>query len=202
MSGSPTTPVVPTAPVHALLAPSYVVGLDSLSLSELRGRRTECALVESSMSYERQLIQGRLDIVCDELNRRGDDEEACDVTDLVERLPQILTLHAHAVGMGRPPTFMFPVHLDPQRQANMDRIAPASAIGALAEQSTEKLSTMSRLLLEMEHEVSAQRRALHQVFDRIQEEVIRRYKSGEIPVDGLLAAAGADTVTGSESTDD
>ena len=186
MSGSATA--LPVS-IIVLLEPAYLLDLDGMSMAELRDRRTQCALVESSVSYERQLIQGRLDIVRDEQNRRGDDPGRADVTELVQRLPEILTLHAHAAGVGRPPTFMFPVLLDADRQARMHRIAPARTMASLASQSADEVSRMSSLLEAMEQEISAQRRALHVVFDRIQAEVIRRYKSGEVPIEAAFFAA-------------
>jgi hypothetical protein len=175
------------ASVGVLLAPAYVLGLAELTLPELRERRFQCSLVESSVSYERQLIQGRLDIVRDEQERRILDQDGDDLTGLVARLPLILTLHAHSVGVGRPPTFMFPAHLDPSWQEHMTRIAPIGALSALRAQSVDELRSMSDRLEGMEHEISAQRRALHAVFDLIQQEVIRRYKSGEVPMDSALA---------------
>src|ERR1700736_6204673 len=66
------TPTTPVAPIDELLASAYVAELTELPLSELRNRRTQCAMVESSLSYERQLVQGRLDIVRDEQCRRFD----------------------------------------------------------------------------------------------------------------------------------
>ncbi len=183
MPGPSLSPVVP---LKVLLAPEYVLGLGGLSMTELRERRTHCALIESSVSYERQLIQGRLDIVRDEQHRRHEAPDPAGAGGLVDRLPEILTLHAHAAGVGRPPTFMYPVQLDVERQERMNLIAPASTIGALPMQSSDDLSTMSDLLEGMEQQISTERRALHVVFDHIQEEVIRRYKSGEEPIDSAF----------------
>jgi hypothetical protein len=183
MSGSPTAPLVS---ISVVLEAVYVLDLPGLSMAELRQRRTHCARIESSVSYERQLIQGRLDIVRDEQRRRGVDPGPVEAPGLVDRLPSILTFHAHAAGVGRPPTFMFPVHLDADRQDRMHRIAPASALAALPAQSTDEILLMERLLQAMEQEISAERRALHVVFDRIQAEVIRRYKSGEVPIDSAF----------------
>jgi len=186
MSGSPTAVPVP---IDALLEPSYLLDLGQMSMAELREHRTQCALVESSVSYERQLIQGRLDIVRDEQDRRSDHAEHGEVTGLVERLPEILTLHAHSPGVGRPPTFMFPVQLDADRQARMNLIAPAGVLASLDGQSADEVATMSDLLEAMEQEISAERRALHVVFDQIQAEVIRRYKSGEVPIEAAFFVA-------------
>jgi hypothetical protein len=183
MSGSPTVPLVP---ISVVLEADYVVDLPGLAMAELRQRRTQCARIESSVSYERQLIQGRLDIVRDEQSRRSVDLGAVEVPGLVERLPSILSLHAHASGVGRPPTFMFPVQLDADRQERMHCIAPASAMATLPGQSTDEISVMEDLLEAMEQEISAQRHALHVVFDRIQAEVIRRYKSGEVPMESAF----------------
>lgn len=48
------------------------------------------------------------------------------------------------------------------------------------------LNAMAQALVELEQSVSKERRALHDIFDRLQAELIERYKSGRASVDGLL----------------
>ena len=48
------------------------------------------------------------------------------------------------------------------------------------------LEVMAENLATLEREVSVERRRLHDVFDRLQAELVRRYRSGVASVDGLL----------------
>jgi hypothetical protein len=164
--------------VERLLDPGYVVNLPGLSLSELRRRRSECGMVESSLSFERQLVQGWLDIVRDEQGRR-EEREAAEDASLIERLPAILTSHVRTTGAGRPPTFTYPLHGEREHLARMHSIVPVGSIANLAVLSDLEMGTISEVLLEIEGEVSTLRRALNAVYDRLQSEAIRRYTSGE-----------------------
>jgi chaperonin cofactor prefoldin len=46
---------------------------------------------------------------------------------------------------------------------------------------------MAERLTELEARISDQRRALHERIDKLQAEIVSRYKTGEASVDGLLA---------------
>ncbi|MDP9070608.1 MAG: aerial mycelium formation protein, partial [Actinomycetota bacterium] len=85
-----------------LLAEDYLEGLERLPLPELRRRKAECQEVEVAVSYLRRLVQGRLDIVEVDLRRRAGGEPA-DLSDVVDRLPQILAGAGRPDGGGRPP---------------------------------------------------------------------------------------------------
>ena len=81
------------------------------------------------------------------------------------------------------------MQLDADRQARLHGIAPPRTMTSLAARPADEISTMISLLEAMEQEISAERRALHVVFDRIQAEVIRRYKSGQVPIETAFFAA-------------
>ena len=58
---------------------------------------------------------------------------------------------------------------------------------ALAEFDRATLGDLSKRLEMLERNVSYDRRALHVVIDRLQAEIVERYKSGRASVDGLLS---------------
>src|SRR5436309_1002923 len=53
-----------------ITAPGFVEGLQDLSLADLRARRDECLAEREYLSLLRRLVQGRLDIVRAEVERR------------------------------------------------------------------------------------------------------------------------------------
>ena len=71
--------------IDRVLDPGFTEGVDRLGLPELRARREE-----ADVSYLRRLLEGRLDILQAELERRsaGGDQ---DVGGLLAGLPKILT---------------------------------------------------------------------------------------------------------------
>lgn len=172
-----------------LLADEYVAGLTELAMADLRVRKTECGEVESALSYLRRLVQGRLDIVLAELNRRSEGSEGGngELSDIVESLPKILSEARGRNLAGRLPTVDLPDVNHRLLTADLDRIIDIDKMGALAEIDESQLRGVADALVELEKQVSSQRRALHERLDLLQGEVVRRYKSGEASVDTLLA---------------
>ncbi len=169
-----------------LLADEYVVGLAQLPMADLRARKAECAEVESALSYLRRLVQGRLDIVLAELQRRSEGG-AGELSDIVKNLPKILADAGGRNVAGRLATIDLPDVNHRQLTADLDRIIDIDKVGALAAMHEDQLRGVADALVELEHAVSSQRRALHERLDLLQGEVVRRYKSGEASVDTLLA---------------
>jgi hypothetical protein len=178
--------MIMSAEIAALLEPGYLTGVEDLSLGELRQRRTACSGVEVGLSYLRRLVQGRLDIVLAEVHRREAGAEPLDLAALVAQLPHILSDHLHAPGPGRLPMLLAPDELDLGGTDRLDRIVSADRLGRLSEVADDQLVAIAEHLDAFEREVSNERRALHDVMDRLQEEVVRRYKTGEATVDTLL----------------
>ena len=174
--------------METLTDPAYTDNLEGLDLKELRGRRDRCSEAEVGLSYARRIVHGRLDIVGAERQRRLGVEtgETGPGTSLVERLPAILAEHVHAPGNGRLPQILAPAEVDLGASNTLDLIAPLSKIGSIGDLPNDELDQIEARLVEFEKQVSEQRRELHRVIDRLQEEVIRRYRSGEADVNDLL----------------
>jgi hypothetical protein len=166
--------------------PSYLDGLEGWPLEDLRARKDEATEVETGLSYQRRIVQGRLDMVKAVLERR-EGGAAGDVSELVEDLPNILGDHVHAPGLGRLPTHMGPGQLDPELQAQLESVLPAARLAQLPEIPDEELESSSAALSELERTLSSHRRAVFDVLDHLQEEIVRRYQTGEATVDSLLS---------------
>ena len=172
--------------LDSLLDAGFVEGLRTLPIEEIRTRRARATDVEVGLSYVRRLVQGRLDIVLAESKRRELGEPPGDLSSLVRSLPEILGDHVSAPGSGRLLTRLEPAEVDQDLLNKLDAIADADQLVNLpALEETELRDTIDALIT-LERDVSSKRRALHDVIDRLQEEVVRRYKSGEATVDGLL----------------
>jgi hypothetical protein len=171
--------------IDRLLSLDYLAGVGELPMPTLRARRDECHLVETSLSYFRRLIQGRLDIVQSEQARREGGDKATDLAHLVESLPTILAEHSVSSSRGRLPEVVAPEEFEDMAR-QLDGIVDADQLTSLPDQSDAALSAMASSLAGLERIVSSQRRALHERIDRLQEEIVQRYKSGEATVDALL----------------
>lgn len=176
-----------TAPLAVLLEPAYLDGLPALAIDEIRSRRDQATEVEVGLSYVRRLVQGRLDIVLAEVHQRESGGHGGDIADLVQRLPEILGERVRGPGTGRLPTLMAPDTADLPKVDRLDAIVDADSLGTLPQLGDDQLRQIVDALAGLEHEVSADRRSVHDVIDTLQDELVRRYKSGEANVDTLLS---------------
>jgi hypothetical protein len=172
-------------PLDDVLNPGFVDGISAMPIEEVRLRRRHASELEADLSYLRRLVQGRLDILLDESRRRGSGVSG-DLSSLVRRLPEILGERVHGPGAGRP-MLLVARDADADRVQRRDLIVDAEQLATLSELSDGDLQSKLAALARLEQEVSADRRAIHGVIDRLEEELVRRYKTGEASVEGLLS---------------
>jgi hypothetical protein len=158
-----------------LLDDTYRSDLSGREADELRSMRDECQAVEAKLSFLRRMVQGRLDIVNAELDRRASGAASGDLSDLVERLPQILADKGRAPGPGRLPTNLLPPE-DEGLTDELDAISGPSALGSLPDLSDEALGGVATQLQDLERRVSRQRRAMFDVIDAVQAELASRFE--------------------------
>lgn len=181
-----------TPELDVVTNPSFLADLDKREMDELRAVRSRCQSLENSLSYVRRLIQGRVDIVGGELQRRRDGGDAGDTSELIGRLPDILSEGSRVQGgpgAVRPPHSLEPdAEVTEQLEAKLDAIIAADDLGNVSVIDEDALSNGLVQLNTLEDEVSESRRRLHTVIDSVQAEVTRRYTTGEATVDGLLSS--------------
>jgi hypothetical protein len=173
------------ARIEELLSGEYVRDLPALPMAEVRSRRDACQEAAEELSYLRRLVQGRLDIVLAHVEAR-EGGRTVDLAHLVEQLPEILAEGTRTGGLGRLPTSFGPADSDGWIAAELDAVADAKRIGTLNDLSDDQVRSIATGLAELERKVSDQRRRLFDVADALQEEIVRRYKSGQASVDSLL----------------
>lgn len=169
--------------------PEYTSDLEQLPMEALRAKRDACAQLETDLSYLRRLAQARIDLILAESQRRHGNVAGGELgnEDLVQRLPQILSDHGRHDGPGRLSALLAPAEGDQTRlAARVEEVLPSDKLGSLDEVGAAHLDDLLRELSELERRVSAERRSLHDIQDRLQEELVRRYRSGEATVDALL----------------
>src|SRR4051812_41233320 len=81
---------MPSAELNRLLEPDYLGDVQGRSIEEIRNMRDECRRAEDGLSYVRRQVQGRLDIVAAELQRRAEGKGPSDAASIVDQLPAIL----------------------------------------------------------------------------------------------------------------
>ena len=157
----------------AVLETEYLAGLSERSLEEVRAMHEECLAVETEVSYVRRLAQARIDILEAEIERRA---SGGSVGDLVARLPAILADPPRS----EPATSHLPRHLGPGTdipwRRGLEHLITDATLVNLPTLSEDEVNSTLEQLRELEREVSAQRRDLHRVIDKIEAELSERHK--------------------------
>ncbi|MDQ3646644.1 MAG: hypothetical protein M3345_06885 [Actinomycetota bacterium] len=151
--------------------PSFLEGMSSMTLDQIREMRDEARDAETEVSFERRLCQARIDILAAELKRRSGETEG----DLISRLPEILATEAATPGTSplpdRAPDFSLPRNVDIPRR-RVEEIMGEQTLARLPQVPTEEIDGIIDALAEHERNLSARRRELHDVMDRIQSQFI------------------------------
>lgn len=159
--------------IDKILDPSYVAGLDALSLEDLRARRDDCLAEREHLSLLRRLLQGRAEILKAEVERRagGDDSP------LVERLSQILADDDHPVtSRGEAVRVAMPEDEMLLARRRVERLASDATLSDPAALDDDQLAAAIDALATEEHGVSGARREVIAALDALQDELKRRYK--------------------------
>lgn len=171
--------------VDRIIDASYLEGFEDRSIDELRALRDECAEGENEVSFERRLCQARIDILSAELDQRSGNAAG---GDLISRLPQILA-EERAAGAAtlpsRAPNLSIPRNTDIPRR-RVEEIVGEQTLARLAQVPTEEIRKIIESLGDHERNLSDKRRRVHEVVDKLQTEIVRRYTSGEADPDALL----------------
>jgi hypothetical protein len=153
-----------------------------LPLVELRSLRARLQHDDDAISYVRRLAQARLDLLEDEIARRGRSQTTSVTTD---ELPVILGAHLTG-GAARPPRPAVDASDHPLALA-LEALWSEHGGTDLHTLTEDELSTLRTDLSAFEQQRSAERKALFGRIDSLSAELVRRYREGEADVEGLLA---------------
>ncbi len=160
--------------IDYVLEPEFVADLEALELNDLRKRRDTTEDVESQVSYYRRLLHGRMDLLDFELTRRRGDEERT----LLEALPEIL---ARGMVLGAEPTLkhieVMPSLPNSTGRRLIDTIMDDGVLAQLPDLTDAEISDALTSLRDFERQLSAQRKQLHLVIDKLQDEIVSRYRT-------------------------
>jgi hypothetical protein len=172
--------------IDRIIDPAFLEGVEEVSLEQLRQMRDECHEVEKELSFERRLSHARVDILSAELERRSGGGSA----DLIARLPEILASEERRVPEtplpARAPDFSVPRNADIPRR-RIEEIVGEQTLARLGQISADEIRAIIASLNEHESGVSTRRRQVHEVMNAIQEEIVRRYRTGRADPSAVLS---------------
>lgn len=178
------SPTLDLATYEQIAEPGYLEGLPSRSLADVRAMRAECQRVEDGTSLLRRLVQGHLDIVRCEQERRAAGQSP-DLASLVAALPHTLAEH---LGDGAPVRSRPAASAlsDPALTDELDVICDVVRLSHLPDLSAVELAQLADELACLERTVSGRRRVVFDRLDALSAELTGRYRSGAASVDALL----------------
>jgi hypothetical protein len=179
-------------PIDRVLADGFADDLTGLSFDELRERRHLAEQEEVDLSFARRLLQGRLDLLRSEQQRRaapGDTPAEGERTDaeLARDLSQALADGPRADhGLGRHMT-TDPTRVGEHRRAAEQAVDDVQASDPSALDDDAIVAAITHLG-ELEQQISDTRHQVQAVMDLMSTEVARRYREGEARVEDVLTA--------------
>ncbi len=161
--------------------------LPDLPADEVRVLRDEAREEESRLSYLRRMLQGRIDIVRAEVERRRAAEPGADRDSaLLDALPGILADHGgdrrEARSLG-----LFDADDGSAGRREEDLLAGDTALSRLPELSDGDLGTLAERLITAEQRISAQRKTVLAHLDALQDELVGRYRDGRASIGDVLS---------------
>jgi hypothetical protein len=179
--------------IDRLLQPGVLTDLTQLGNVELLILRDEALAEETEQSYVRKLVQGRLDLLRRERDRRaGRVDDALDpgfVHDdrlLVRSLAQVLAhavAHDHPAGVSEPSVEVREWRRAPERAATDVRVSDFSHL------DDDTLDSIVTRLSGFEREISESRHHVQFALDAITAEVTSRVEAGVLSSDDLPSGA-------------
>lgn len=158
--------------IDRIREPSYLEGIDTKPLEDVRALRDECMAEREYLSLLRRLVQGRAEILKAELASRGSDDKR----PLVERLSEILASDEPTTSRGEAMHVTLPEEEMLLARRRIERLAADAGISDPTELDDARLGEAIELLGVEEQEVSSQRSDVLRVLDALQDELKRRYK--------------------------
>ena len=164
----------PSARISQILEPTYSDTLDELSTEEIRLRRNQTLAERDYLSYLRRLIQARQDLLLAEEDRRS---QGAGDTPLVDRLTAVLSAGPAGGSRGEVLRLQLPAEDMEEAERRVSVVMGSNFLTRPESLSDEELERDLLMLDQEEQTVSADRNAVFQVHDRLQEELKRRYRS-------------------------
>jgi len=160
--------------IDELMASGFTDDLGSLETDEIRRRRDMARAELEYVSFLRRLVQGRRDILRDELDRRRTDGATQSV---MERVVSVLSEGTRGASGGRAPTVPLPEDEIAMARRRVEKLVGDTELSDLGTLSDERLEAAIGKLEEEERGVSDARSRVIEVHDALQEEMKRRLKT-------------------------
>jgi uncharacterized protein YoaH (UPF0181 family) len=169
--------------IDQVLAEGFIEGLEGLDDREVRRRRDLARVELEYLSFLRRLLQGRRDILRDELDRRRSGGEPQSV---VERVVSVLSEGSRGPSRGEAPVVPLPDEELARARRRVERLLSDANLSDLPSLSDRDIESAVERIDREERGVSETRAQVIRAVDHLQDEVKRRLREQH----GSLAQTG------------
>lgn len=170
--------------IDRVTSEDYLEGLDGVDLPGIRTMRDDCREEETRLSYARRVLHGQLDIVRAEQRRRTGDSG-----DLVGTLSEILADDPAPRSREARSSPLYAPDEGTYGQRSHDTLVDDAALGRVPDLDDGELEELLARLQEKEAHISSLRKVVLSHLDALSDELIQRYRDGNVDVDEVVAAA-------------
>lgn len=159
--------------IDQVLAAGFTDDLGALDTDEVRRRRDLARSEREYLSFLRRLLQGRRDLLRDEVDRRRTGGQAPPV---MERVVSVLSEGTRGPSRGEAPVIPMPEDEIAMARRRVERLVSDARLSNLDGLSDDELDEGVRRIDQEEREVSDTRARVMEVQDALQEEMKRRLR--------------------------
>ncbi len=149
--------------------------LGQLEMSNLRSAREQLQEVEYGYSYARRVVQGRLDTVLGVLEHKNQGDQG---SDPILEMPETLGNRIKGPGLPRPTRGLEPPEWADDLLTELNDAVSLEDLSNLADMDTDVLADLAETISGIERQLSETRSGLHMRIERVQAELISRYRQG------------------------
>jgi hypothetical protein len=160
--------------IDQVLSPGFAEGLDGLDDAEVRRRRDLSRAERDYLSLLRRLVQGRIEILRAEQERR---RTGTDSSPVVERLGDILSEETRGPSRGEAPVMTLSADEVALARRRVERLVSDAHLSNLDALSDRDLEDSLARLQEEERSVSDTRSSVMGIHDALQEDMKRRLRA-------------------------
>lgn len=171
--------------IDRVTSDDYLADIGNADVPTIRSMRDDCREEETRLSFARRVLHGQLDIVRAEQRRRSGDDD----TGLVGALSEILADDPAPRSREARSAPMYAPEDGGYGQRAHDTLVDDAQLGQVPDLSDEELVALSDKLQEKEAHISSLRRTVLEHLDGLQDELIKRYRDGNVDVDEVVASS-------------
>lgn len=171
--------------IDRITSGDFLADLNDVDVDTIRAMRDDCREEEARLSFARRVIHGQLDIIRAEQRRRVGSRDEGLVSTLTDVLADKGTSQSRELRSA-------PLYIPEEGgygQRSHDTLVDDADLGRVPDMDDAELGSLLERLTDKESRISSLRRTVLTNLDALQDELIVRYRDGNVDVDRVVASS-------------